>query len=136
MELLHKGDVAKSLGPPRRTGQTLYLVAGLLCVGIGVVNLAIPGLPSTVFFILALCAFERSSPRLEGWLLNHRVVGPTLRNWRANGAIAPRVKFVSITMIWVFIGISAWVIPAIWVKGLLLATAAALTAYLATRPRA
>jgi len=119
-----------------RTGQTLYLGLGLLSVGIGVVNLVIPGLPSTIFFILALAAFERSSPRLERWLLNQRLIGPTLRNWRHTGSVAPRTKVVAITAIWVFIGVSAWVVGAWWLKVLLLAIAAALTAYLVTRPSA
>lgn len=114
----------------------VFLGLGFLCVAIGTVNLAIPGLPSTVFFILALAAFERSSPRMERWLLEHRVFGPTLRNWRESGAIAPRTKVVAITSIWVFIGISAWIVDPLWLKGLLLAIAATLTVYLATRPSA
>lgn len=109
---------------------------GLLCVGVGVVNLFIPGLPSTVFFLIALWSFERSSPRLEQWLLNQRLVGPTLRNWRETGSIAPRIKVVAITMIWVCIGFSAWVIPMLWVRALLLSIVGALTWYLATRPSA
>lgn len=132
----HNERVAKTLSPVRRTAQTLYMVLGLVCVGIGVVNLVIPGLPSTVFFILALAAFERSSPRLERWLLEHRLIGPTLRNWRATGSIAPRTKVVAITMIWLFIGFSAWTVEPVWLKGLLLTIAACLTVYLSTRPSA
>ncbi|MCB8932113.1 MAG: YbaN family protein [Fimbriimonadaceae bacterium] len=128
--------MAKPLAPSSRTARAVYLGLGFLCVAIGMVNLAIPGLPSTVFFIVALAAFERSSPRMERWLLEHRLFGSTLRNWRQSGSIAPRTKVVAITAIWVCIGISAWVVGPMWLKGLLLAIALALTAYLATRPSA
>lgn len=126
--------MAKPLAGASRPGRAVFLGLGILCVGIGAVNLVIPGLPSTIFFILALAAFERSSPRMEQWLLNHRWVGPTLRNWRRTGSIAPRTKALAIATMWVFIGISAWVLSSMWAKGLLLAIGAAVTVFLATRP--
>lgn len=108
----------------------------MLCVGVGAVGLFVPGLPSTVFFLVALWSFERSSPRLERWLLEHRLVGSTLRNWRETGSMAPRAKIVAIAMIWVCIGVSVWALPVLWVKALLLVVAVALTCYLASRPSA
>ena len=60
------------------TARWLYILLAWLAVAIGVVGFALPVLPSTVFFLIALWAFFRGSPRFENWLFNHRLFGPTL----------------------------------------------------------
>lgn len=110
-----------------------YAGFGLVCVGVGTVGIVVPGLPTTVFFILALWAFKRSSSRLENWLLDHRVVGPSLQDWEENQVIRPRTKAIAVTMIWVMILISLFFISKLWVQALLLAIAVTLTVYLLTR---
>jgi uncharacterized protein len=119
-----------------RLGRPLFMGFGLCCIGLGYVGAVVPGLPSTIFFILALWAFKRSSPRFERWLLDHRIFGPTLRNWDRNQSITRRGKVAAITMIWVFIGISSFLIGKPWVIALLLTTAACVSVYLMTRPTA
>jgi hypothetical protein len=69
-----------------------WFVAGWLFVGLGIVGALLPLLPTTIFIILAAGCFARSSPRLETWLLRHPRFGPTLRAWRAEGAIPRRGK--------------------------------------------
>jgi len=79
-------------GAASRAARPLWLVLGLVFVGLGLVGALLPLMPTTVFLILAVGCFARSSPRLEAWLLNHARFGPTLRAWRANGAIGRRAK--------------------------------------------
>ncbi len=73
--------------PAGRVVRGIWLVLGLLCVGLGVVGVFVPLMPTTIFMILAAGCFARSSPRLEAWLLDHPRFGPALRAWRAEGAI-------------------------------------------------
>lgn len=75
-----------------RLGRTLWLILGLICVGLGIIGAILPLMPTTIFLILAAGCFARSSPRLEAWLLGHPRFGTTLTAWRAEGAIAPRAK--------------------------------------------
>jgi uncharacterized membrane protein YbaN (DUF454 family) len=79
-------------GAASRAARPLWLGLGLVFVGLGFVGALLPLMPTTVFLILAVGCFARSSPRLEAWLLNHARFGPTLRAWRANGAIGRRAK--------------------------------------------
>src|SRR3546814_2092907 len=65
---------------------------GFIWVGIGAVGAFVPLLPTTIFIILALGCFARSSPRLEHWLLNHERFGPALRAWRDQRAISRSAK--------------------------------------------
>ena len=111
----------------------LYVALGFLCVGLGYIGVIVPGMPSTVFFICAVWAFKRSSPRFEAWLLNHRVFGPTLRDWEESRSITLRTKIVAIAMIWVCIGTSIFFIHKPIGRIMLGLTATVLTWFLATR---
>ena len=73
----------------------LWLTAGMLFLGLGLLGVLLPILPTTPFLLLAAWCFARSSPRLEAWLLEHRVFGPPLRDWRERGAINRRAKILS-----------------------------------------
>lgn len=81
----------------RHIGRAAWLCAGLLCVALGIIGAFLPLMPTTIFLILAAGCFARSSPRLEAWLLGHPRFGPTLRAWRAEGAIAPGAKAMACT---------------------------------------
>ena len=76
------------------------------CVVLGGIGLAVPGLPATVFFIAAAAAFSLSSPRLERWLLDLRLVGPLVRDYRAGRGMPRRAKVVAVAMIVVSVGLS------------------------------
>jgi uncharacterized protein len=75
--------------------RALYLVIGLICVGLGAVGAFLPVLPTTPFMILAAAMFAKSSTRLERWLLDHKRFGPPLIAWRAHRVIPMRVKLLS-----------------------------------------
>jgi uncharacterized protein len=119
-----------------RVGRSLFFGFGLLAVGLGYVGVVVPGMPSTIFFILALWAFKRSSPRFESWLLNHRLFGHALRNWDRDRSITRRGKIFAVSAIWISIGISSLLLQTPWVVALLLTIAACISAYLLTRPTA
>ena len=70
----------------------LWFVAGWLAVGLGSLGIVVPGLPTTVFFILAAAAFARSSPRFEQWVLDLPRVGPMVRDHRAGLGMSRRAK--------------------------------------------
>ncbi len=74
----------------------LFFVGGILLMGLGVVGYLTPGLPGTIFLILAAGCFARSSPRLERWLITHPQLGPSVVAWRDHGAIPRKIKYVAI----------------------------------------
>jgi uncharacterized membrane protein YbaN (DUF454 family) len=62
-------------------------------LGIGIVGIFVPVLPTTVFVLLSAYAAARGSTRLHRWLLRHRVFGPAIVDWQAHGAVSRRAKW-------------------------------------------
>ena len=58
-----------------------YLLLGFLFVGIGLVGMYIPVLPTTIFMIVAAWFFAQSSPRFREWIMNHPRFGKVVNNW-------------------------------------------------------
>ena len=61
-------------------------------LALGVIGAFLPVMPTTIFLILAVACFSRSSPRLEKWLLDSPTYGPSLRAWRDEGAVSRKGK--------------------------------------------
>jgi uncharacterized membrane protein YbaN (DUF454 family) len=80
---------------PGRAARFAYLAIGLVFVGLGVLGAFLPVLPSTVFFLMAVWAFSKSSARLERWLLEHPRFGPRIREWREHHTIPLPVKLTA-----------------------------------------
>ena len=76
-------------------------VMGLVAVGLGLLGMFLPLLPTTPFLLLAAALFFRSSPRLHAWLLGHRTLGPYIRNFREHRAIPLHTKVVSVSLVWI-----------------------------------
>jgi uncharacterized protein len=85
----------------------LWLGAGFVAVGIGGVGVVVPGLPTTVFFIIAASCFARSSPRFERWVLELPRIGPLVRDHRAGLGMPRRAKAWAIGMMLFFATTSA-----------------------------
>ncbi len=84
--------------PPRGPLRWLWFAFGVLTLGLGALGAVLPLLPTTPFVLLAVFAFSRSSPALGRRIEQSRTFGPLIARWREHGAIAPRIKFVSVAM--------------------------------------
>jgi uncharacterized protein len=111
-----------------------YAGLGFFFVVMGGIGVVVPVWPTTIFLILALWSFKKSSPRMEAWLLSNRYFGPSLRDWEETGSVRKRTKVIAIGAIWLSILVSCLLVSMLWVRLLLLTVAIALTLYLLSRP--
>lgn len=84
----------------------IYALVGSISLAIGVLGIFVPGLPTTVFLLIASYCYARSSRRLYVWLMTHRVLGPYIHNIRHNRAMPRRAKWLATIMLWLTIGLS------------------------------
>ena len=111
--------------------KSFLTVLGVIAVVLGVVGILLPRLPTTPFLLLAAACFMRSSDRLYRWLIRNRWLGDYIRNYREHRAMTLRAKVAALTVLWGVIGYSAFAVAkGWWLRGLLSAVAAAVTAHL------
>jgi uncharacterized membrane protein YbaN (DUF454 family) len=85
----------------------LLIIAGTIFVGLGIIGMFLPLLPTTPFLLLAAACYGRSSQRLYGWLLYNKWFGKYIRNYLQRKGIPLKLKIWSISLLWLAIGTSA-----------------------------
>ena len=75
--------------------RVLWLIAGSISLGLGLLGVFLPLLPTVPFVLLAAFCFARSSERLHDWMLEHPKFGPAIADWRDRGAISARGKWAA-----------------------------------------
>ena len=96
-------------GITERTGymiKYILIVLGSIFLGLGFIGVLVPGLPTTPFLLLAAGCYIKSSDRLYTWLLEHKLFGKYIRDFRETRSIPLRIKIVSLIMMWIMIALS------------------------------
>src|SRR3990167_4387512 len=107
---------------------SLLLVAGGSLWGV-----LLPGLPTTPFVLLAAACYAKASPRLHRWLLNHRWMGPMLRDWERDRSRTRRSKTVALGPMAGMGSASIWSLRGRLALQLVLAATAAVGAWVVLR---
>ncbi|MEX2272193.1 MAG: YbaN family protein [Vicinamibacterales bacterium] len=115
--------------------RVLFAAAGLMFVGLGVLGILLPGLPATPFLLLAGYCFARSFPRLHEWFVTHPWFGPYIKGARSGWRIPRRQAMQTIAVLWISMGVTAWLVDRWWVRVLLLVIAAGVSIFLERRSR-
>lgn len=111
----------------------LFIALGSLLVGIGILGIFLPLLPSTVFFLLAAGCYGKSSPGAYRWLTTNRWFGKPLRDYREEKGATIAAKAYSVGSLWLGIGVTEYfLIESLWVRLTLFAIAIAVSVHLLT----
>jgi len=86
--------------------KALFFAAGSVSLGLGVLGMAIPLLPTTPFLLLSVACYCRSSERMYRWVLDNRLFGEYIRNYREGKGIPLRTKAVVLGLLWLTMGYS------------------------------
>lgn len=78
----------------------ILTVLGLVSLGLGILGIFLPVLPTTPLLLLAAALFLRGNRRLYDWLLNHPKLGPYITNFMKYKAIPLKIKVIAVTALW------------------------------------
>lgn len=112
----------------------LWIALAYVALGLGIVGIFLPGLPTTPFVLVAAWAAARGSRTLHQWLLEHRAFGPMVRDWQARGAVSRRAKRMATAMMALCAVIMFATAPAWWMAATGTACMAAVAVWLWRRP--
>jgi len=116
------------------TRQLLWRLLAGVAVLLGVIGALLPVLPTVPFLLLAAWAASRGWPELEARLLAHPTYGPYITNWREQGAIPRRAKWLASAMM-LFSATTLWFSPVpAWVRGSVYVMLMVVAGWMWTRP--
>ncbi|TVR88325.1 MAG: DUF454 domain-containing protein [Saprospirales bacterium] len=75
---------------------------GVFCVGLGALGTVVPGLPTTIFVIIAAWSFSKSCPWLEQRLLRNKMFGPSMEIIDGKRPFTRRARIIAMSMMWFF----------------------------------
>ena len=112
----------------------MYIAFAVLCMALGFIGIFVPGLPTTVFILLAAWAAARSSPRLHAWLWEHRWFGPLLQNWADGRRVSRQSKWTAtVTMTFCALLLFYLTVP-LWARNVAMVNMVCVLTWLWLRP--
>jgi uncharacterized membrane protein YbaN (DUF454 family) len=72
----------------------LWMAAGFLFLGIAYIGVIVPGIPWSTPSLIATYCFARSSERFHNYMLNHKVFGPFIRDWKEGSVFPTKAKWL------------------------------------------
>ncbi|WP_085993480.1 YbaN family protein [Oceanobacillus senegalensis] len=108
--------------------RVFLIIVGSLSLGLGIIGIVLPLIPTTPLLILAAACYIRSSDRLYHWLITNKHFGPYILNYREGKGIPLKAKVIGVTLLWIsMLYTIIFVVPIIFVKILLFLTASYFT---------
>ena len=108
--LNNKEEVGHKNQPPKDKGKeslwNIWNLAGSFFVGVGIVGIFLPLLPTVPLLIIAAFCYWRGSPKFYNWLINLGAVGKLIKDFREGKGLPAKAKFHAILYMWISMGIS------------------------------
>ena len=80
--------------------KSILIILGTLSLGIGIVGIFLPLLPTTPLLLITAYCYLNSSEKLYEKLLNNKKLGPYIRDYIENKAVTKKVKKTAISVLW------------------------------------
>ncbi len=115
-------------GPRLRMDPRRWALAscGLAFLGMGTIGIFLPGIPTTIFLILASWCFAKSCPPMERWLREQAIFRPYTKYLDPDSVMPRRARVIAISMMWAAIvasGFLFWHRDSLTIAGPILALA-------------
>jgi uncharacterized protein len=109
----------------------VFLILGFISLILGIAGVFLPILPTTPFLLLAAACFSKGSKKLYNKLINNRLVGAYIKNYREGKGVPIKVKVLTLLLLWISISYTAiFIVEFLFVRILLLLIAIGVTGHL------
>ena len=98
VDSIHQVDLDRS-----KISRILWFTAGFIVMTIGLIGIIVPGLPTTPLMILAAACFGKSSQRFYDWIINNKMFGQHVKNYREGNGIPKKSKPIILVTMWTFV---------------------------------
>ena len=124
-----------STSKANRLKKAFFTVIGTIFLGLGAVGIVLPILPTTPFLLLSAACYLKGSERMHRWLLNNKIFGSYIKNYRDGKGISARGKIFTLSLLWVTIVYSAvFIVNSAVIQAVLLAVCIGVTIHLVKIP--
>lgn len=98
----------------KRSGfqRQLLMLAGHISVGLALLGVALPLLPTTPFLLLAMSCYMKSSEKFYHRLIHNRLFGKYIKNYQDGKGVPFRLKVLSISLLWTSILVTVFTLEA------------------------
>lgn len=86
--------------------KVILISLGTISLGIGIMGVVIPGLPTTPFLLLTAGLYVRSSDKLYQKLIANRLIGSFVLEFYSNKGMTKKTKLYAIILMWLMISAS------------------------------
>ena len=112
----------------------LYIISGLVCVSLAYIGIAMPGIPTTPFLLLAVWFFSKSSNRLELWITQHKIFGQVILDWKEGKGIRSKSKIYAVILIIISFSSTIYIAFPYYIDIIFVLGAIALCTFIISRP--
>ena len=95
---IHQVDLDRPL-----FSRLMWFFSGFIIMIIGLIGIIIPGLPTTPLMILAAACFAKSNQRFYDWIINNKLFGHHVKNYREGKGIPKTSKPIILLTLWSFV---------------------------------
>tara|TARA_A100001037_G_scaffold7948_1_gene7888 strand:- start:1220 stop:1639 length:420 start_codon:yes stop_codon:yes gene_type:complete len=95
---IHTVDLDRS-----KFSRIIWFMLGFTVMCIGLVGIVVPGLPTTPLMILAAACFAKSSQKFYDWIINNKMFGHHVKNYREGKGIPKKSKPIILGTMWTFV---------------------------------
>jgi uncharacterized protein len=81
----------------------LLIISGTISLVLGIIGIFIPLLPTTPFLLLTAACYIRSSDKFYRKLIENKIIGNYIRNYREKKTLPFKIKITSIAFLWITI---------------------------------
>ncbi len=99
----------------------MFKTIGIVFVGLAILGVMLPILPTTPFLLVAAGCFAKSSPKMQRWLLTNKIFGPMINDWQQHRSIPKKAKYIALSSIVLSVAWSSYMLKSIWLTLLIIA---------------